>query len=32
MAGNPNYASIFTSTIESRTRALADNVGKNNAC
>jgi len=31
MAGNPNYASIFTSTIESRTRALADNVGKNNA-
>jgi hypothetical protein len=31
MAGNPNYASIFTTTIESRTRKLADNVGKNNA-
>jgi hypothetical protein len=31
MAGNPNYAGIFTSTIESRTRKLADNVGKNNA-
>lgn len=28
---NPNYGSIATSTIESRTRALADNVTKNNA-
>jgi hypothetical protein len=28
---NPNYASIATATIESRTRALADNVTTNNA-
>ena len=28
---NPNYAGIMTSTIESRTRKLADNMGKNNA-
>lgn len=28
---NVNYASIATTTIESRTRALADNVTKNNA-
>jgi hypothetical protein len=31
MAGNPNYASVFATTIESRTRELANNVSKNNA-
>lgn len=28
---NPNYANIATTTIESRTRALADNITNNNA-
>lgn len=28
---NPNYSSILTTTIESRTRKIADNVTKNNA-
>lgn len=31
MAGNTSYDSIFTSTIENRTRKLADNVTNNNA-
>src|SRR3954468_2052823 len=31
MAGNPNYASIFATTIESRTRSLSDSVSNNNA-
>jgi hypothetical protein len=31
MAGNPNYASIFASTIESRTRSVADSISNNNA-
>jgi hypothetical protein len=28
---NPNYTDILTTTIESRTRQLADNVTNNNA-
>lgn len=28
---NPNYNDIFTTTLESRTKTLADNVSKNNA-
>lgn len=28
---NPNYSGIFATTIESRTRKIADNMGKNNA-
>jgi hypothetical protein len=28
---NPNYANIATTTIESRTKALADNISNNNA-
>ena len=31
MPANPNYSEILTTTIESRSRVLADNVTKNNA-
>lgn len=31
MAGNPNYDDVLTTTIENRSRSLADNVTNNNA-